>query len=110
MIQSLMSIIINDRSLDENITGLEYLKRLAGINDESLDPKSLVSEYEELCDLWDKWDAVPDPENEPVGTGRETGEPGPSAKIKEEGEFNSESQSIQSQTRTNSELINQCIS
>ena len=83
---------------------------MAGINDESLDPKSLVSEYEELCDLWDKWDAVPDPENEPVGTGRETGEPGPSAKIKEEGEFNSESQSIQSQTRTNSELINQCIS
>lgn len=78
------------------MTGIEYLKKVAGISNET-DPKSLVSEYDELCDLWDKWDAAPEPENENEAPGGE-GEKADLNPIKEEGMDDSQSKTSQSRT------------
>ena len=86
------------RNLDVDTTGIEYLKKVAGISNEA-DSKSLVSEYDELCDLWDKWDAPPEPENKSETPG-DKGERDVSKPIKEEEMEDSQSKASQS-TRAN---------
>ena len=96
------SIVTNSslslRNLDVDTTGIEYLKKVAGIPNEA-DSKSLVSEYDELCDLWDKWDAPPEPKNESE-TPEDEGERDVSKPIKEEEMEGSQSKASQS-TRAN---------
>uniref|UniRef100_A0A1X7U2F2 Uncharacterized protein n=1 Tax=Amphimedon queenslandica TaxID=400682 RepID=A0A1X7U2F2_AMPQE len=94
--QVLRRYLKETESLDVDTTGIEYLQKVAGISNET-DPKSLVSEYDELCDLWDKWDTAPEPENENETPGGEGGK-ADLHPIKEEGMEDSQSKASQSRT------------